>query len=93
MKKKESKKKEKLTKKEYRNKCRNEKSKSYMFILRGLVLSTIGLVIVLISVFLIKNISIQLVFDGVGAGLAIIGMIFDIIGEVKISNEFKELSK
>lgn len=82
-----------MTKKEFKKKCKEEKTKSYKFSLLGSILAAIGLVIVLGGLFLITDIPKQLVYYGIGVGFAIVGMALDITGDIMMSKEYKEQVK
>ena len=43
-----------MTKKEYKKKCKQEKTTSYKLMLSGAIVSSIGLIIIALSFFIIK---------------------------------------
>lgn len=84
-----------MNKKEFKKKCKAEKTKSYRASLIGAVLACIGFVIVFAVLFLDQQMHIfqyplQIVGYVIGAIFAIVGMVFDILGEITFNKEYKE---
>lgn len=84
-----------ITKKEFKQKCKAEKTKSYRYSFTGGVLAAIGCAIVFATLVLNQSIALfqyplQLVCYGVGALAAIPGMVLDVLGEKMFKQEFKE---
>jgi len=83
-----------MTKKEFKKKCKMEKTKSYKYTIWGTILAAVGLIVALASMlFLIDDLPKLLVYNGVAVSLAILGIIFDVYGEIMMSREYKEQSK
>lgn len=84
----------KALKKEFKNKCKMEKSKSYRYSTTGAIVVVIGLIILLVSILLAVNgilqYPIQIVGFAIGGILGLIGAILDGIGEITFSKEFKQ---
>lgn len=86
---------EKTLKKEFKQKCREEKAKCYRYSFIGGVLAVIGFVIVFGTLILDQSMALfqyplQLVCYGIGALAAIAGMVLDCIGEITLNREFKK---
>lgn len=82
-----------MTKKEFKKKCKEEKSISYKLMLSGGIISTIGVVIVLVTIFAIEGV-IQQISGFVIAGIiSIIGMGLDLAGEIILIKKYKEYNK
>lgn len=84
-----------MTKKEFKKKCKAEKTKSYRASLMGAALACIGFVIVFAVLLLDQQMHIfqyplQIVGYVIGAIFAIIGMVYDILGEITFNKEYKE---
>lgn len=83
-----------MTKKEFKKKCKMEKNKSYKYTIWGTILAVVGLIVALASMlFLIDDLPKLLVYNGVAVSLAILGITFDVYGEIMMSREYKEQSK
>lgn len=83
-----------MTKKEFKKKCKKEKTKSYKYTIWGIILAAVGLIVALASMlFLIDDLPKLLVYNGVAVSLAILGTTFDVYGEIMMSKEYKEQSK
>lgn len=83
-----------VSKKEFRKKCKAEKAVCSRLNFIGSVIATIGLVIVLVVLILDSNTSIlpfptQLIGYWLGAAIAVIGGVMDLIGEFMLHQEFK----
>ncbi len=79
-----------MTKKEFKEKCKKEKTKNYKLMVAGGTFSIAGLLIVLAGLFLTNDFAQQITMYVVAIILAVIGMTLDIIGEVGIAKEYKE---
>ncbi len=79
-----------MTKREFKKKCKEEKTTSYKLMLSGGIAATIGFIIVIGTFLLIKTPSTQIIGFVLGAIIAFIGMILDSIGEILLAKEFKE---
>ncbi len=79
-----------MTKREFKKKCKEEKTKSYKLMLSGEVFATIGFIIVIVTMLFIKAFEASIIGYILGGIMAIIGIILDIAGEVKLAKEFKE---
>lgn len=84
-----------MTKKDFKKKCKLEKKQSYRFTLTGTVLALVGLILVFAVLFLDQQMQMfqypmQIVGYGIGATVAVIGMVFDIMGEVAFKKEYTE---
>ncbi len=84
-----------MTKKEFKQKCKAEKTKSYRYSFIGGVLAAIGCAIVLATLVLDQSMALfqypmQLVFYGIGVLVAIPGMVLDVMGEKMFKQEFEE---
>lgn len=82
-----------MTKKEFKKKCKEEKTTSYKLMLFGGVFATIGFVVVIVTMLFIKAFTTQIIGFVIGGISAFIGMLLDIIGEVMLAKEFKEYKK
>lgn len=83
-----------MTKKEFKKKCKMEKTKSYKYTIWGTILAAVGLIVALASMlFLIDDLPKLLVYNGVAVSLAILGITFDVYGKIMMSREYKEQSK
>lgn len=86
-----------MTKREFKKKCISEKRNCTKLIRTGTILAVCALIIIAVNYFLSQNIVysyiLQIVIFIIGGLLAFIGMIFDLIGEVTLSNEYKEFNK
>ncbi len=79
-----------MTKKEFKKKCKEEKTASYKLMLSGGVFATIGFIIVVVTMLCIKTFATQIVGFVLGGIIAFIGIILDFIGEVMLVKKFKE---
>ncbi len=82
------------SKKEFKKKCKAEKAGCYRLSLIGSIIAIIGLIIVLIVLILDSNTSIlpfptQLVGYWLGAAIAVVGGVLDLVGEIRLNQEFK----
>lgn len=78
-----------MTKKEFKKKCEQEKTSSYKLILTASFITSLGLIIVLITLFAIKNFQVQVILSIIGGIFAVTGLIINIIGQIKISKEYQ----
>ncbi|WP_059005407.1 hypothetical protein [Bittarella massiliensis (ex Durand et al. 2017)] len=79
-----------MTKREFRKKCKREKSTSYQLILSGTIVSLAGLVVVLLTLFTQDTFANQIFGFTIGLTISLVGMGLDIAGEVWLSQEFKK---
>lgn len=81
-----------MTKKEFKKKCKEEKLTSYRLSLYGAITVIIGAIIVFGTLFFGETLSISTqIFNYIIGGIvAFIGMIIDLIGEIKFSKAYKE---
>lgn len=79
-----------MNKKEFKKKCKQEKTISYKLMLSGGIASTIGLIFVLLSFFIIKEFIPQVVGFIMGGIISFIGMILDLIGERNLAKNYKK---
>ncbi len=82
-----------MNKKEFKKKCKQEKTTSYKLMLSGGIISTIGLVVVILSFLIIKEFTPQIVGFVIGGIIAFVGMILDLIGEIILAKNYKENNK
>lgn len=82
-----------MTKKEFKKKCKQEKTTSYKLMLAGGITSIIGLVVVVLSFFVITEFTLQIAGFVIGGIIALIGMILDLIGEIILAKNYKECNK
>lgn len=82
-----------MNKKEFKKKCKQEKTTSYKLMLSGGIVSTIGLIVVLLSLVIVKESMIQIVGFVIGGIIAFIGMILDLIGEINLAKNYKKYKK
>lgn len=82
-----------MTKKEFKKKCKEEKTTSYKLMLAGGILSTIGLIIVLLSFFAIEQFASQIAGFVTGGTFAVLGIILDLAGEIVLAKKYKEQNK
>lgn len=78
-----------MTKKEFKKKCEQEKTSSYKLILTASFITSLGLIIVLITLFAIKSFQVQVILSIIGGIFAVTGLIINIIGQIKISKEYQ----
>lgn len=81
-------------KKEFKQKCKEEKAKCYRYSFIGGILAAVGFVIVFATLVLDQSMSVfryqlQLVCYGAGVLCAVVGMVLDGIGEVMLNRQFK----
>ncbi len=82
-----------INKKEFKKKCKQEKTTSYKLMLSGEIVSTIGLIAVILSFFIIKEFIPQVVGFVAGGIISFIGMTLDLIGEIILAKNYKEYNK
>ena len=82
-----------MNKKEFKKKCKQEKTTSYKLMLSGGIASTIGLIFVLLSFCTNKEIIPQVVGFIMGGIISFIGMILDLIGERNLAKNYKKYNK
>ncbi len=82
-----------MNKKEFKKKCKQERTTSYKLMLSGGIISTIGLIVVLLSFLIIKEFTPQIVGFVIGGVIAFIGMILDLTGEIILARDYKEYNK
>lgn len=82
-----------MTKKEFKKKCKEEKTTSYKLMLFGGIFATIGFIIVVVAMFFVQAFNTQIIGFVLGGIIALVGMILDFIGEVMLSKKFKEYKK
>ena len=79
-----------MNKKEFKKKCKQEKTASYQLMRLGGILSIIGLIIVMLSFLIMKEYIPQIVGLVIGGIIGLIGMILDLIGEITLTKKYKE---
>ncbi len=79
-----------MTKKEFKKKCEQEKTSSYKLILTASIITSFAFIIVLIALLAFENIETQITISIIGGIFAIIGIVLDIIGQIKITKEYQE---
>lgn len=82
-----------MTKIDYRKQSNKEKNLNYKLRFFGGLVAVIGLIIVLISFFVISNTTYQIFGFTIGSIVAFIGLILDVVGEIILLNEYKEPEK
>jgi len=82
-----------MNKKEFKKKCKQEKTTSYKLMLSGGIVSTIGFIVVFLSFVIIKEFMPQIVGFAIGGILAFLGMILDLIGEIILDKNYKKYNK
>ena len=82
-----------MNKKEFKKKCKQEKTTSYKLMLSGEIVSTIGLIAVILSFFIIKEFIPQVIGFVSGGIISFIGMTLDLIGEIILAKNYKEYNK
>ena len=80
-----------MNKKEYRKKCKQEKTTSYKLMLLGGIVSIIGLIVVVLSFSIIKEFIPQIVGFITGGIISFIGMILDLTGEIILAKNYKRV--
>lgn len=82
-----------MNKKEFKKKCKQEKTTSYKLMLSWGIVSTIGLIVVLLSFVSIKEFMPQIVGFVIGGIIAFIGMILDLTWEIILAKNYKKYNK
>ncbi len=82
-----------MNKKEFKKKCKQEKTTSYKLMLSGGIVSTIGLIVILLSFLTIKEFIPQIVAFVIGGIIAFVGMVLDLTGEIILAKNYKEYNK
>ena len=82
-----------MNKKEFKKKCKQEKTISYKLMLSGEIISMISLIVVLLSFFIIKEFIPQIIGFVIGGIIAFIGMILDLTGEIILAKNYKKHNK
>lgn len=82
-----------MTKKEFKKKCKEEKTTSYKLMLLGGIIATIGFIVVIVTMLFIKRFETSITGFVLGGVIAFIGMILDSMGEVMLEKKFKELEQ
>ena len=82
-----------MNKKEFKKKCKQERSASYKLMLSGGVISTIGLIVVVLSFVIIKEFKLQIGGFVIGGIISFIGMILDLTGEIVLTKNYKKYNK
>ncbi len=82
-----------MNKKEFKKKCKQEKATSYKLMLSGGIVSTIGLIVIILSFLIIKEFIPQVVGFVMGGVIAFFGMILDLTGEIILAKNYKEYNK
>ncbi len=82
-----------MNKKDLKKKCQQEKTTSYKLMLSGGIVSTIGLIVVLLSFVIIKEFMPQIVGFVIGGIISFIGMILDLTGEIILAKNYKKYNK
>ncbi len=82
-----------MNKKEFKKKCKQEKTISYQLMLSGGIASTIGLIVVLLSFVIIKEFMPQTIGFVIGGIIAFVGMILDLTGEIVLAKNYRKYNK
>lgn len=82
-----------MNKKEFKEKCKQEKTKSYKLMLSGGIVSTIGLIVVLLSFLIIKEFIPQIIGFVIGGIISFMGMTLDLTGEIILAKNYKKYNK
>lgn len=82
-----------MNKKEFKKKCKQEKTTSYKLMLSGGIVSTIGFILVVVSFLMMNEFTLQIVGAVMGGIIAFIGMILDLTGEIILAKNYKEYNK
>ena len=82
-----------MNKKEFKKKCKQEKTTSYKLMLSGGIVSTIGFILVVVSFLMMNEFTLQIVGFVIGGIIAFIGMILDLTGEIILAKNYKEYNK
>ena len=84
-----------MTKKEFKKKCKAEKTKSYQYTLAGGTLVMAGFIVAMVVMLLDQHMHliqfpVQIIFYVMSGTTAIVGMVYDILGEITFNKEYKE---
>ncbi len=82
-----------MTKKEFKKKCKEEKTTSYKLMLFGGIISIVALIIALVTFFIIEEFYLQIVSFVIAGIFAVIGIILDLAGEIILAKNYKEYNK
>lgn len=82
-----------MTKKEFKKKCKEEKTTSYKLMLFGGIISIVALIIALVTFFIIEEFYLQIVSFVTAGIFAVIGIILDLAGEIILAKNYKEYNK
>lgn len=82
-----------MTKKEFKKKCKEEKTTSYKLMLFGGIISIVALIIALVTFFIIEEFYLQIVSFVIAGIFAVIGIILDLTGEIILAKNYKEYNK
>lgn len=82
-----------MNKKEFKKKCKQEKTTSYKLMLSGGIVSTIGFILVVVSFLMMNEFTLQIVGAVIGGIIAFIGMILDLTGEIILAKNYKKYNK
>lgn len=82
-----------MNKKEFKKKCKQEKTTSYKLMLFAGIISTIGLIVILLSFLIIKEFIPQIISFVIGGIISFFGMILDLTGEIIFAKNYKEHNK
>lgn len=80
-----------MTRKEFKNKLKQENDISIALINISTITAGIALVIVLCTFIIVRGIVGQMIGYSIGIGIAIMAIIVDIIGEVNLGKKYKRL--
>lgn len=83
---------EKMTKKEFKKKCRKDKTGSYKLMLYGGIISVIACIIIVITFAFIKTSPNQIIGYVIAGVVAFVGMLLDLIGEVITNKNYKKIT-
>ena len=84
-----------MTKKEFKKKCKAEKTKSYQYTLAGGTLVMVGFIVAMVVMLLDQHMHliqfpVQIIFYVMSGTTALVGMVYDILGEITFKKEYKE---
>lgn len=84
-----------MTKKEFKKKCKAEKTKSYQYTLAGGTLVMVGFIVAMVVILLDQHMHliqfpVQIIFYVMSGTTALVGMVYDILGEITFNKEYKE---
>ena len=82
-----------MTKKEFKKKCKEEKTTSYKLMLFGGIISIVALIIALVTFIIIEEFYLQIVSFVIAGIFAVIGIILDLAGEIILAKNYKEYNK